>query len=182
MEGASLNNPSEVNNNENVIAQEINSMTEEELLELRKALFLERVGLENEKKAQQDFFNKIQDERNSFREEMKILNSKVLAERKALKDEQSFFDKKMMILQSGFARLEMDRKEFEREKKKFSSMKFSTGDSISVESLFAGINTPLGLKKRYKDLIKIFHPDNLDGDNDMVIAIKEEYERLLEKM
>lgn len=164
------------------IAQEINSMTEDELKELRKSLFLERVRLENEKKNQQEFFDKIQEERNSFREEMKLLNSKVLAERKALKDEQAFFDKKMMILQSGFARLEMDRKEFEREKKKNAhKMKFSFGDTISVESLFAGVNTQTGLRKRYKDLIKIFHPDNLDGDNEMVLAIKEEYEQQINR-
>lgn len=182
-----MENTFRVNSKENKadeerILDEINSMSEKELMELRKSLFLERVRLENEKKAQAEFFDKIQEERNSFREEMKLLNSKILAERKALKEEQSFFDKKMMILQSGFARLEMDRKEFEREKKKnISAMKFSSGDTISVESLFAGVNTALGLKKRYKDLIKIFHPDNLDGDSDMVLAIKEEYENQINK-
>ena len=33
--------------------------------------------------------------------------------------------------------------------------------------------------KRYKDLLKIYHPDNTHGDNNIVLAINEEYERLL---
>ena len=45
-------------------------------------------------------------------------------------------------------------------------------------SLFAGVNNSLALKKRYRDLLKIFHPDNLCGDSDMVTVITREYERL----
>jgi len=30
-----------------------------------------------------------------------------------------------------------------------------------VRMLFRGINNPLALRKRYRDLVKIFHPDNL---------------------
>lgn len=166
---------------------DLNSMTEAELKELRKFLFTERIKLDNEKKNQEEMFKKIQAERESFREEMRILNSKVLDERKRLKDEQIFFDKKMAILQSGFARLEMDRKEFERSKKEYNDNPYRPSsnvkmyDSFSVSNLFAGVNTSLGLKKRYKDLLKIFHPDNLNGDRDMVIAIKEEYENLIDR-
>ena len=36
----------------------------------------------------------------------------------------------------------------------------------------------LALKKRYKDLIKIYHPDNLDGDTGTIQEINREYERL----
>ena len=45
-------------------------------------------------------------------------------------------------------------------------------------TLFAGVNNYLGLKKRYKDLLKIFHPDNMCGDHEMVILINREYDRL----
>ena len=48
----------------------------------------------------------------------------------------------------------------------------------SVNILFRGINGPLTLKKRYRELLKIFHPDNLSGDMDMVQLINKEYEKL----
>ena len=36
----------------------------------------------------------------------------------------------------------------------------------------------VALKKRYKDLMKIYHPDNICGDQEILIKINEEYEEL----
>ena len=44
--------------------------------------------------------------------------------------------------------------------------------------LFRGVNSFLALKKRYKDLIKMYHPDNVAGDHEMVQLINREYEEL----
>jgi len=169
--------PVDVNQNDN-----INTMSEEELKALRHFLFEERIALINERKAQEEFYEKFMEERLSFREEMKQLNSKVLQERKRLKDEQAFFDKKLMILQTGFANLEMDRKAFQKEKDKFERSKIECESAVFDNSaLFAGVTSYLGLRKRYKELLRIFHPDNLDGDNNMALAIKEEYDRLKDR-
>ena len=46
--------------------------------------------------------------------------------------------------------------------------------------LFLGVDNLLALKKRYRDLLKIFHPDNLAGDNEAVQIINEEYAMLRE--
>ncbi len=43
--------------------------------------------------------------------------------------------------------------------------------------LFRGATNPLALRKRYKDLMKIFHPDNLSGDGELVQMINREYNR-----
>ena len=40
------------------------------------------------------------------------------------------------------------------------------------------MKSPLALKKRYKDLIKIFHPDNVAGDKEIIQRINREYETL----
>lgn len=45
---------------------------------------------------------------------------------------------------------------------------------------FAGINSADELKKRYRDLMKIYHPDNQAGDTNAVQQIQQEYEQLLE--
>ena len=46
---------------------------------------------------------------------------------------------------------------------------------------FAGINNAEELKKRYRELMKIYHPDNQAGDTTAVQQIQEEYEKLLKK-
>lgn len=171
---------------------DIDSMSEEELKQLKRFLFEERIRLMQERDKQKEVYNKFIKERLSFQEEMKALNRKVLWERKRLKDETSFFDKKMQILQNGFLQLDMDRKKFERDKRLYESHKSydssepSSGNAFfnkgQTPDFFKGVNNILGLKKRYRDLLKIFHPDNLCGDSDTVLEINRQYEAMKKKM
>lgn len=169
---------------------DIDSMNEEELKKLKRFLFEESIRLTQEREKQKEVYNKFIKERLAFQEEMKVLNRKVLSERKRLKDESSFFEKKMQILQNGFLQLDMDRKKFERDMRMHDSHKAydtaSTGSNNyyrgQTPDFFKGVNNILGLKKRYRDLLKIFHPDNLCGDNDTVLEINRQYEALKKKM
>ena len=86
----------------------------------------------------------------------------------------------MEILKDGFSSLEADRKAFEREKGEFWSRERELSDERGV--FFAGVGNQLALKKRYKDLLKIYHPDNLAGDKEMMQQISREYERLKKSM
>lgn len=55
------------------------------------------------------------------------------------------------------------------------------GDNMSnVNTIvyFSGIKDKTSLKKRYHDLLKIYHPDNQNGDTETVQRIQEEYECL----
>lgn len=162
--------------------QNLNTMTEEELKNMRRFLFQERISLLNEKKALEEMYEKFMQEKQAFSIDMKVLEKKISMESKRLKDEQTFFDKKFDILKNGFASLEMDRKAFEREKNAYLSGRNNTPlNNQNISYMFSGVTSYLGLRKRYKDLMKIFHPDNLDGDERMVIAIKEEFEKLKER-
>ena len=168
----------------------------EELMELKRFLFAEYTKIQADKAEQQRIYEKFIEERTAFNEDMKALNAKILQERKRLKDEEAFFDKKMKILQNGFMQLDLDRKKLERERREFELSKrkrtertgtshssYKGGNSYShmysdVSIFFKGVNGPLALRKRYKDLLKIFHPDNYDGDENIVKAINEEFDRL----
>ena len=123
------------------------------------------------------------EEKEQFREEMKALNRRMAAERQRLKDDNLFFEKKMEILKGGFTELDMDRRRLEKEWARLEAQKevmqqpvYSSGRDVS--DLFQGVKNPLALKKRYKDLIKIFHPDNVAGDKEMIQKINIEYENL----
>lgn len=112
-------------------------------------------------------------------------NSRLLSERSRLKQEESFFDQKMEILKGGFAQLEAERRELEKNRLMLEAEKKVYKDSLKqnrevdlAEVLFQGVKSPLALKKRYRDLIKIFHPDNIAGDHEMVLRINKIYEEL----
>ena len=128
-------------------------------------------------------------ERAEFRQEMNELTAAVTRERQRLKQDEMFFDKKMEILKSGFADLERDRRMLEADKIRFEAREVYYGDddipganAPIARAMFKGITNPLLLKKRYKDLVKIYHPDNMAGDHELFRAITLEYERLQVKI
>lgn len=140
----------------------MNSLSEEELKEFKHWLFEENVRISAERKEIED--NKAR-----------------------MKWENQLFEKKLQILQDGFQKLDIDRKKLEKEKRRFRAEKeqcegeyFLCGNNKEavVQQLFCGVNNQLTLKKRYKDLIKIYHPDNLAGNHEMVLLINKEYEQL----
>lgn len=68
------------------------------------------------------------------------------------------------------------REEMEKEKSIFKS-----GTKNNAGIFFLGVNDELSLKKRYRDLLKMFHPDNMCGDLDAMQEINKEYARLKKK-
>ena len=156
----------------------------EELKEIKLWLFQENMRLEQERTELEQARNKFLDERVKLRDELDELNRRTVMERKRLKEENLFFEKKMAILQEGFRQLEEDRKRFEQERqtllkeareRQTGEQELGEGSFTAVQLLFRGVNNPLALRKRYRDLIKIFHPDNLFGDGELAGQINKEY-------
>lgn len=116
-------------------------------------------------------------------DELKKAKLWLFQENMRLEKENAFFDKKMEILMAGFRQLEDDRKAFEMEKKRFLARcayeeeeAADSSDTHNVaEVLFRNTDNPLALKKRYRDLVKIFHPDNLFGDEELAQQINREF-------
>lgn len=106
-------------------------------------------------------------------------------EEQRLKQEKRLFDMKWKMLEEEWRKLVAERERVERRKSFYARMEdFEAKERIrmtsdhSVSLLFAGADHPASVKKRYKDLIKIFHPDNTAGDTGMIQKINEEYEKL----
>lgn len=168
----------------------IKAESAEELKDVKIWLFQENIRLENERKELETAYQKFFDERVRLRDEIDELNRKTVTERRRMKEENLFFEKKMEILKSGFRDLEHDRKVFEQEKKKIleqtqtidvSRVKQETVDNI-VTMLFRNVNNALALRKRYRDLVKIFHPDNLFGDAELMQSINKEFIKRKEEL
>ena len=159
------------------------AVSEEELNRLKSWLFKENVRIISATKELEQQQQQFAQEKEQFQEEMKALNRKMASEKERLKENMLFFDKKMEILKGGFAELDMDRRRLEKEWARLEAQKEVMqqpvyGGGRDVSDLFRGVKNQLALKKRYKDLIKIFHPDNVAGDKEMIQKINKEYENL----
>ena len=49
------------------------------------------------------------------------------------------------------------------------------------DMFFIGVQNEVALKRRYRDLLKIYHPDNLNGDTGTIQEINREYRCLKQK-
>ena len=104
-------------------------------------------------------------------------------EEKRLEREKHIFDMEWKMLEDGWRKLAAEREQLERVYSGFNNdeerISFS---NVSASVFFSGVNNMRSLKKRYKDLIKIFHPDNAEGDTDVIQKINEEYEVLRKRI
>lgn len=169
-------------NIEEILADE--TLTEESLQELKAWLFRENIRLvtaETELKEKQEKFAQ---EKKQFQAEMKTINRKMSAEQRRIREGNKLVSEKLEIIKEGFRKLDMDRRRLEKDQARVTAEKALIEKSglyenfSEVSIFFHGVKSPLTLKKRYKDLSKIFHPDNLSGDTEMIQRINREYESL----
>ena len=172
----------------------------EELEQYKIQLFRENVRIKTDKTELEEMFEQLGIERQKLEEtraeienQRKALNQEALQIKKELQDQRRrleedtiFFEKKQRVLEQSFRQLDMDRQRLENEKKQFRRNREEARNQLPRTRqleyrqgiFFKGITNQLALKKRYKDLIKIFHPDNMSGDNDTLQQINREYEIL----
>ena len=145
--------------------------------EKKKWLFKENVRL-------QELSRNLEDERKLIEIQMGMLQrqqSKNMLLKKQL--ERDLFEQKWNILERETRQLAIDKDKFEREKliykdKVYREARRSMSNAENVKIFFKGVEDTASLKKRYKALLKIYHPDNMHGDKELLQAINTEYERL----
>ncbi|MCX4338044.1 MAG: hypothetical protein OSJ72_00230 [Lachnospiraceae bacterium] len=169
-------------NVEELLANE--ETTQDELQELKAWLFRENIRLATAAAELEEKQSKFTEEKQRFQEEMKALNRKMTNEQSRIKKDHQLVAEKLEIIKDGFQKLDMDRRRIEKEWARLTAEKefmeeHGLYDGLPEVSVFyRGVKNPLTLKKRYKDLTKIFHPDNLAGDTEIIQKINREYESL----
>ncbi len=120
------------------------------------------------------------------REKQEFLRHMELEERRR-EQEKKLFDMKMKILEEELVKLASEKEYIEKQKAFYSKVNDYERTSKSQDSsrrvvkgdmFFSGVGSKVGLRKRYRDLIKIYHPDNVDGDNNTIQEINREYNNL----
>ena len=147
--------------------------------EKKKWLFKENVRL-------QELSRNLEDERKLIEIQMGMLQrqqSKNMLLKKQLESQRDLFEQKWNILERETRQLAIDKDKFEREKliykdKVYREARRSMSNAENVKIFFKGVEDTTSLKKRYKALLKIYHPDNMHRDKELVQASNTEYERV----
>lgn len=106
-----------------------------------------------------------------------------------LEKKENIFNMKWKLLEYELSLLAKEKEEFYNEKNRHKyktrleeERKMFKGSSrINAGMYFLGVHDELSLKKRYRDLLKLFHPDNMNGDVDAMQVINKEYNELRKK-
>ena len=125
---------------------------------------------------------KLAEERLKLEREKKAFYLKRESEEKRLEEESSLFRMKWKILESELQKLAIEKQALEIEKENnYHNSDDYKKSSVTVEGaevFFSGIDNGIALKKRYKELIKIYHPDNQCGDTITLQKINKLYDML----
>ena len=140
--------------------------------EKKKWLFKENIRL-------QELSRNLEDERKLIEIQMGMLQrqqSKNMLLKKQLESQRDLFEQKWNILERETRQLAIDKDKFEREKliykdKVYREARRSMSNAENVKIFFKGVEDTTSLKKRYKALLKIYHPDNMHGDKELLQAI-----------
>lgn len=146
--------------------------------------FNETVEIEREKQTLENERREIENLRSQLEKEKEEFQRKIEWEEQRMKRENELFEMKLRILESELQKLATDKERFEQQKafyarvNEFENCHGKQEQTVRGDMFFVGVEDRTSLKKRYKDLIKIYHPDNVDGDTMTIQEINNEYQKL----
>jgi len=122
-------------------------------------------------------------ERNAFKRHVEYQNMH-------FEQQKNLFETKFRILEEEMMKLAEEKAEIEKKKAFYDmvdefharSNQKALPDYSLGEIFFRGVESKQSLKKRYKALVKIYHPDNIGGDDSLVTEINKEYDHLSQMM
>lgn len=158
---------------------DIESADMEELNKLKKWLFNENIRLTAMAK-------ELEDERELLKAQQGVLQNqqrKNTTYKTQLDNQKILFEKQWAIMEAELRRMAVEKEQFERKKAVYRDEIYREARrSFQVEEggrvFFRGISDGVSLRRRYKELMKIYHPDNANGDSETLLMITKEYERL----
>jgi hypothetical protein len=131
----------------------------------------------------------LDEQRRQLELDQEAFTRRVEIEDRRLEQQRQLFDMKFKLLEEELVKLASEKKHIERQREFYSRVNEfereyhytqppAKQNVVKGELFFSGVGNRQSLKKRYKDLIKIYHPDNLDGDKNTIQEINREYDQL----
>lgn len=147
--------------------------------EAKKWLFQENIRLEQQRQELEAQRVQLEQQKKDFHREQSMAADRNRLMKRQLENEKRLFDVKWKLLEDELRKVAEDKRRIEQERQEYQAlMESRDAAKLHYELFFIGVNSKQALKKRYKDLIKIFHPDNLSGDKATLQEINREYDVL----
>ena len=161
------------------------AQTDERSTAYRQWQFKEAVELEHKKQEIREERRLLEQERREFEKEKQEFQVKKQLDDSRVEQEKKLFDMKWKILEGELKKLAAEKEQLARQRDFYRYVsEFQAGYEqeqtavVKGEMFFCGVDSEDSLKKRYKDLIKIYHQDNQNGDKRTLQEINTEYEKL----
>ncbi|MCR5215458.1 MAG: hypothetical protein K6C69_00725 [Lachnospiraceae bacterium] len=157
--------------------------SQEDLDSMKRWLFRENMRLTNLAK-------ELQGEKEVVEAQQRILESQRRKNgilKKQLESQKMLFDQQWAIMEAELRRMAVEKEHMDHERAKIRDEAYREARKVlhipvNVEvNFFRGVTDEGSLRKRYKELMKIYHPDNANGDKETILVINREYEKLKEK-
>ncbi len=153
--------------------------------EFQREIAEERIRFQEELAADRRRFTKeLSADRHRFEQEQQDFYLKKEREERRLAEKERLIKAKWELLEMELQKLAGEREAFEKKKESEAVQADGTQSRMTikypseVELFFSGVENELDMKKRYRELIKIFHPDNASGDTQTLQMINRTYESL----
>ena len=166
----------------------------DDIKKMKAWMFQGQVRIQSKRDELHELSRELQDLRRKLERDKNILDMRERTIQKRYDDNEIFIAKEQKIIEDAYQQLAIDRKalecerlNFEHEKNKYRRQRMSGSKSTHAQyesgayestSFFRGVDNDMALRKRYKELLKIFHPDNKCGDTKTLLLIQTEYENL----
>lgn len=145
-----------------------------------------QIELEYKKKSLAAEKRKLDEEKQKLKKEKRDFDRFRRLEKQKLDQTRRLFDNKWRILEEETRKLANDRIKVEQQRAFYERVKSTLAEQdeqkiIQGEMFFIGVNSENTLKRRYRDLLKIYHPDNVGGDTNTIQEINREYDHLKQR-
>ena len=152
-------------------------------VELDERYEAEADRLKDERKELLDERRKLKRDQIELEKQLSEYAIKKQLDEKMMSSQKELFQKKFKILEMELQKLAEEKARLEREKNFYKAVnenleREKSKDPGEVRMLFRGIDNLEDLKKRHRELIKIFHPDNVNGDTSVIQEINRQFDEL----
>lgn len=165
----------------------IEGADEDELKDLKLWLFREGIRISNEAAELEGKKTIFAREFEEAKEENRKYEEHLSTRAKQIRANEELIEKKFEAIKRGFDELDRDRRALNTREAAIHQKESQIADNLRYgmaseceefgDALFTGADNIILLKKRYKDLMKMYHPDCLGGDTEMMKTINKAYDR-----
>lgn len=163
--------------------------TQDEIIAFQQWFFKKTIELEHDRRVLDNDKRKLKLQQDKLERERRDFFRQKEADARFRAQEEHLLQMKQHVLEEELKKLASEKKYLERQRAFFDRVKQYQQKQESPEQscrqktvkgdlFFIGVDNEKALKKRYKDLLKIYHPDNAGGDTATLQEINREYHRL----